>query len=252
MQRRYGFTLIELLVVIAIIAILAAILFPVFAQARDKARMTTCLSNMKQIGLAVQVYAQDYDETLASSANPSANPLFASYSWGLWVKWLEPYVKNYPVFACPSGPRTGGNVTWGPANDRFINNLGYNEFLWRRHPAAPDAASLAVLANYPAGVAGIAVVADSSYGAIFNDWSNSDNGNKQCPGDPSNFGLGRIKYAVNPPWDANQCAVRHAAGTNVVYADGHAKMVPLGRIQGGQNISGCQNPVVRPDRPQCP
>lgn len=84
-----GFTLIELLVVIAIIAILAAILFPVFAQAREKARQTTCTSNLKQIGLAVLMYAQDYDETLPYAAiNPPNLPLV------MWYDLVEPYVKS--------------------------------------------------------------------------------------------------------------------------------------------------------------
>src|SRR5579872_7481927 len=84
MTRRSGFTLIELLVVIAIIAILAAILFPVFAQAREKARAITCLSNLKQIGLACTMYTQDYDETLP----------FAWSAQGGWYNLLQPYIKN--------------------------------------------------------------------------------------------------------------------------------------------------------------
>ena len=88
-RRRQGFTLIELLVVIAIIAILAAILFPVFAQARSKARQTSCLSNNKQIGLAVMMYAQDYDETLPFGAvNPAGVPLI------MWYDIVEPYIKS--------------------------------------------------------------------------------------------------------------------------------------------------------------
>ena len=82
-RGRTGFTLIELLVVIAIIAILAAILFPVFAQAREKARMTTCLSNLKQIGTGLMMYAPDYDEILPGSkvyASPG-HPLFKTYNW---------------------------------------------------------------------------------------------------------------------------------------------------------------------------
>ena len=100
MSRR-GFTLIELLVVIAIIAILAAILFPVFARAREKARQTSCLSNLKQIGLAVMMYAQDYDECYPEPYTPFTN-------WPLWQDTIQPYMKNTQLLICPRrAERTG-------------------------------------------------------------------------------------------------------------------------------------------------
>jgi prepilin-type N-terminal cleavage/methylation domain-containing protein/prepilin-type processing-associated H-X9-DG protein len=89
-RPRRAFTLIELLVVIAIIAILAAILFPVFAQARDKARQVSCMSNMKQLGLAVLMYAQDHDERM-----PSVH-------WGAYFVAVQPYMRNDQVWSCPS------------------------------------------------------------------------------------------------------------------------------------------------------
>ena len=111
MNRRYGFTLIELLVVIAIIAILAAILFPVFAQARAKARAISCLSNVKQLTLGFMMYKQDYDETFvywswANSYDPTwgsapANPALAHFE-SMWINAIYPYVKNGGVYFCPN------------------------------------------------------------------------------------------------------------------------------------------------------
>lgn len=109
-KGRVGFTLIELLVVIAIIAILAAILFPVFARAREKARQSACSSNLKQLGLAMMMYAQDYDES---------TPLgYSGLGWwtGTWKERVHPYVKNYQLYQCPSQPLSlppGGYGTYG-------------------------------------------------------------------------------------------------------------------------------------------
>src|SRR5262249_571485 len=110
------FTLIELLVVIAIIAVLAAILFPVFAQAREKARQTTCLSNVKQQGNAVMMYAQDYDEMaplffadhrVYEKSNPPG-PTGVYY----WYRVIMPYAKNIAVFRCPSASGPSGSPPW--------------------------------------------------------------------------------------------------------------------------------------------
>jgi prepilin-type N-terminal cleavage/methylation domain-containing protein/prepilin-type processing-associated H-X9-DG protein len=103
-RRRKGFTLIELLVVIAIIAILAAILFPVFARARENARRASCQSNLKQIGLGIMQYTQDYDERLPGRRTSSAAADEPTTNWALT---LQPYVKSEQLFVCPSNPQNG-------------------------------------------------------------------------------------------------------------------------------------------------
>ncbi len=118
---RRGFTLIELLVVIAIIAILAAILFPVFARAREKARQSSCLSNTKQIMLGIMQYAQDYDECLPPYRwlMPANTGVWVDRDWGpaypnrcFWLDCIEPYVKNRQVMLCPS-VSSAGTITSG-------------------------------------------------------------------------------------------------------------------------------------------
>jgi prepilin-type N-terminal cleavage/methylation domain-containing protein len=150
MKRKHGFTLIELLVVIAIIAILAAILFPVFAQAREKARQVGCLSNLKQMGTATMMYVQDYDETYPSHLALSIPGPLYNTDWDAWHKakiaptfgisatggsyvadssvaeQLYPYVKNLQVYLCtddPSGDRFASG-RW--TNDKFRLSYYYN------------------------------------------------------------------------------------------------------------------------------
>ncbi|MEN6641417.1 MAG: DUF1559 domain-containing protein [Armatimonadia bacterium] len=125
---RRGFTLIELLVVIAIIAILAAILFPVFAKAREKARQASCLSNAKQLATACLGYAQDYDETLPMSrwGNYSSGTLV----WSGFDVLVAPYTKNVQIFKCPSDGRSAVApayvCSYGATCDNALSSMQYN------------------------------------------------------------------------------------------------------------------------------
>lgn len=117
---RPGFTLIELLVVIAIIAILAAILFPVFGQAREMARAATCLSNMRQLSSGILMYAQDYDEALPMVTNYAAP---TSAPDRVWTGSIQPYIRNTGAFLCPSAPGARFTADW---NGRGWVPIGYN------------------------------------------------------------------------------------------------------------------------------
>jgi prepilin-type N-terminal cleavage/methylation domain-containing protein/prepilin-type processing-associated H-X9-DG protein len=125
-RRREGFTLIELLVVIAIIAILAAILFPVFAQAREKARQSACLSNFKQIGLGVMMYLQDWDETYPSNRLymfPGGGECEGAGKILSWKHATQPYVKNTEIYKCPSNARNNQ-----PDETKGVDKFGYTVF----------------------------------------------------------------------------------------------------------------------------
>ena len=136
-KRNSAFTLIELLVVIAIIAILAAILFPVFARARENARRSSCQSNLKQIGIGILQYTQDYDEKfprsrvsgIALPANPPANPNpVASQTDAPWHVVVQPYIKSYQVFKCPSNTSTATHTrSNGLVPISYVSNGGGTE-----------------------------------------------------------------------------------------------------------------------------
>ena len=199
-RSRGGFTLIELLVVIAIIAILAAILFPVFARAREKARQASCASNIKQLQLSVNMYAQDYDELLPRedyNLPPGATGNDVGED-ATWRAVIFPYVKNAQLYFCPSN-RVTSNAFDGRMND-YGMNAGYRINDVHQDSGAPTP---------PGGVA-LAQIEDAS-SVIY--LCESD-GSSEGAGNPGNT----HGYVPSAAW-----AVRHNGGANYSFIDGHAK-----------------------------
>ncbi len=234
-RARSAFTLIELLVVIAIIAILAAILFPVFARARENARRSSCQSNLKQMALGFKQYTQDYDEKFVPGVgnNTVATTIAAGSGW---VLELQPYIKSIQIFQCPSEPTpgsdnpntpnpgtpgvgfsdyymnsslndngttaTGGAVTAGAAANTTVNyhNGGINE-------AAVDQPTLTIMI---ADGDGSNLNARSKYrcNGQFSQGFNTDSPNRPTPGLVPN---------------AQVIPIRHLDGFNLAFVDGHVK-----------------------------
>jgi prepilin-type N-terminal cleavage/methylation domain-containing protein/prepilin-type processing-associated H-X9-DG protein len=227
-RQRTAFTLIELLVVIAIIAILAAILFPVFARAREQARKAACMSNLKQIGLGVMMYVQDYDETYpAADIMDTDTGAIQSY----WFKIIVPYVKDKPVFVCPTAGVVvnGSNVQVGDggygwnirgtgSSSSTFNGFGYRSGLpgdsnWGTpHKNAVklseiDEPSTTILVTDPA--------------------SNGYTGNGYAA-----IGYSILSYIpvlhggqVGPFYTSSLGAVEPGGGGNYLFSDGHVKFI---------------------------
>ena len=233
-----AFTLIELLVVIAIIAILAAILFPVFAQAREKARASACLNNTKQMGLAVATYIQDWDDHYPSS---TYNP--PPYGHGNWMAQIVPQLKSWQVFMCPSSPHerpTGYNEKLFP-----YATYSYNEYImYGANGGFEDDFSQQSAIPNPTGTA---LIADGYNATLFHDWDDgageTNSGNNYAPDKvklPS--GMNRIKWANGNTGGRLQS--RHN-GTNIVYADTHAKYMPLPKFYNKGGVARPANPKER-------
>lgn len=255
-QKRFlrgGFTLIELLVVIAIIAILAAILFPVFSRAREKARATSCLSNMRQLALSYSMYIEDSDERFPWG--------WSSFVWGqpyggyTWALLTYPYVKNIGLYSCPSNPNAKpiyGPCPGCPPIDDPARSLGYTSYLiyaqYRPNPylghhgmgpgyrtnggcssvlwppialaQVPKPAETVLL--HDARLDWMPYGSSPGCGSLYftNATGDGDRGN------PANY---------DPWWTCPNIGIWHSEGANLAFVDGHAKWLPKSRILGDVN-----------------
>ena len=262
MQKPYGFTLIELLVVIAIIAILAAILFPVFAQAREKARAISCLSNIKQQGTASLMYTQDYDENVVPAGsryqhqnvqcfNGNTN-LSGPRSWVDWEIPLIPYIKNTEIFVCPDRREFG---CFG-----YAMNTNSSDDDFPGPPTPPGAWGAAATSGNISPVTLAAVVAPAECLFLY------DSHDEQLENlyDPTVVGDGSpdteawetmgswlqavkgglttetdlVKKFRSGPW-------RHSEQLNILWMDGHAKAKKFSQLD--QHNLNIQNETYTPD-----
>lgn len=257
-MSKSGFTLIELLVVIAIIAILAAILFPVFAQAREKARAIACLSQAKQIALAAHMYSEDYDETWVVYSYGVQSNDASIYSPGFgagaalvdWEMLLQPYIKNRNVFVCPNGDFTSLYYEQWPGGQNSPPNPsntdptcpGCNETSWCWNAIQPGAANWPAAAivdptfnstnqsgyvlsqdpyAYWDGDAIPLAAIQNPSGAIWlaeGDWTDM--------GTDDNTDYGWIalhQNQLNGRYHGYDVRDRHTGGFNAIYGDSHAK-----------------------------
>jgi len=252
-NKRKAFTLIELLVVIAIIAILAAILFPVFAQAREKARQTTCASNLKQIGLAAIQYAQDYDEVQVPAID------YDSYTF--WPLFLQPYLKSWGVVTCPDSPDSvntaNGLCTYG----QYLMNVAYNSYDINQHGNKYTSPST-FLYSGTYSIATLSKISSPATTLFVTDGTRCDSG---CSGRPA------IEWGINttvidlpaggfwvPPTgkghqnyelitngtaggngnDSGTMEARHTGFMNVLWVDGHVKTLKPAVFMGSQKNNG--------------
>ncbi len=222
LRKRSGFTLIELLVVIAIIAILAAILFPVFARAREKARQTSCLSNMKQQALAVQMYASDWDEYMVSMFRLGPTPDGAyGVEVGFWYPLaLMAFINNEQIFACPSQGIYGTYAPYGLSHDPTIyatlwGASGGDSYYFPQHQATN---ATAMAHPYQWGTPNTLAAFDCPADTILSwDWHFSTAARGGYSLDANDY------YFCAAGGPASGRTGIHNDGNNTTYVDGHAK-----------------------------
>jgi prepilin-type N-terminal cleavage/methylation domain-containing protein/prepilin-type processing-associated H-X9-DG protein len=264
-MKRAGFTLIELLVVIAIIAILAAILFPVFAQAREKARATSCLSNMKQLALSNLMYAQDYDETFCAQGPPGPEN-----NWGWMMTWIvetQPYMKNYGIVRCPSDSHATTDWDSGPSYSVIANGViggACGAPTWAWNFLGVINASRTWFDITPRAMAGVNLPAETIMLAerhkmpsnswmqpmqgAFSCWAtvlmgpDAVDGGNSLPGEKQD--VGDATWQAPDPNSDGAIATVHSGMGNFAFSDGHAKaMRPRATVRANaQSNCGCQGP----------
>ena len=252
-MSKKGFTLIELLVVIAIIAILAAILFPVFAAAREKARQTSCASNLKQLGLGFMQYVQDYDELYPVPVN-TGNSTSPYYDLGRgWAGMIYPYVKSTQIFVCPSDVIPSGTATISYAyNIAFAQDTGAQSSqgingMSSKLTSPPKTVLLFEVQN-AAGI-GVPNIVNESKGIVNAPWSSASNGIQYSWWGFTAYATGPFSdtAAAGAPTDCTnltpcntsgtagffQMTGRHSSGANYVLADGHVKWLKSNMVSAG-------------------
>jgi prepilin-type N-terminal cleavage/methylation domain-containing protein/prepilin-type processing-associated H-X9-DG protein len=231
LKRRRGFTLIELLVVIAIIAILASILFPVFARARENARRSSCMNNLKNLSLGVMQYAQDYDERYPKQRTGTSTANYVHWIDGPGKQTLlDPYIKGPQIYACPSqGPRRGTNPGYGMTNllnSSYIDSGGtwgvavsYIQFPSRTLMLGDDSYDSKTL-YFPSGTSG--------QGWGVNYYTDACYPNNKYPAPVVSI----YTNPINPAHRGIYWGIgRHLDGTNIAFFDGHVKWVKLDFVE---------------------
>ncbi len=237
-----GFTLIELLVVIAIIAILAAILFPVFGRARENARRSSCQSNLKQIGLGILQYTQDYDERFPQTVQDPGQ-------YQGWVQLVTPYIKSYQLFQCSSEPTTGATFTdsthgyyEGYVPPSGINTRNQTDYFYNKFAGAAAGGyatgSTITQVNNPA----VSILSGDA------DPNTSDSGMQgfsdmpryHAAGEQGDLCAGILGAASQTSGNCSDraalhrrtAAIRHLEGANYLFADGHVKFQKPSQLYG--------------------